>query len=62
MNTTKIKVIDLQTLQLEKQRLRMQLSFTENEITSKVREAAINYKSMLLRSAIGIIIDILKKK
>lgn len=62
MNTTKIKVVDLQTLQLEKQWLRMMISYTENEINSRFRETAINYKSMLLQSAISFAIDILKKK
>ncbi len=44
---TKIKVIDMQTLQMEKQRLRMQIAFTEKEINNKINRLCTDYSSLL---------------
>lgn len=46
MNTTKIKITDMQTLQMEKHRLRMQIAFTEKEISNKINELRTDYASL----------------
>ena len=47
MNTTKIKITDLASLQMEKQRLKMQVEFSGEQIIEKVNGLWTNYPTLL---------------
>ena len=48
MKTKRIKVTDLHTLQMEKQRLQMQIDFTEEKIIERVSTFAYEFPVMLI--------------